>query len=627
MGSANGTNGVSGASGVFVTSGSDRGEGKAMLDAFRDKKNEVTAGLSELASIAADVGAKTLHERVERDLVKKLEEDRFHLVVVGEFNHGKSSFVNALLGESVLPVGVTPTTAAIHHLKYAEVPEATVQYVSGRRDTIPFGDTRNFAVGGSAHTEEVDFLEVGYPAQLLKERILLVDTPGVNDLSLQRADITYSYIPRADAVLFLLDAGQILKESERVFLQEKLLAASRDKIVFVITKWDILNDEERTEALAYAKLQLGKLVKDPIVFPVSAETALKGGRVAESGMPELLVHLTHFLAEERGRILLDNALGEGLNVAALLGRGIDARRRAVAMKGEELDRRIKALEQDLAGQAMTIEQRRQKIREEVTGIKVGARKDLDRFVDDVIKQIPNVIDSAKSDDLKNYLPAFLEDTFRSWAETEAKDIAAQLEGLAEKTIALVREDAHDTTKRVGEKLGSDVKRLEVQIDTFKYDMGIAALITVGLGVMFVNLLVGGLLTVAAPILALVVKGKVEEEYRKKAKEVAPEVLRQAAAKVGPKLDQNIDEFAAKLDAWVLTAGEELHREVLEVLHATHAAREGGAEDDAKAVAHVEELAARLEKGQKHVADLRTALWLPRERVRVEVSSGAAGDGA
>ena len=629
MGTDHGINGAGGTSGVFATgpNAGSSGEGKAMLDAFREKKTEVTSSLSELSGVAEAVGARTLKERVERDLVKKLEEDRFHLVVVGEFNHGKSTFVNALLGETVLPVGVTPTTAAIHHLKYADVPEATVQYASGRREQIPFGDTRKFAVGGGAHVEEVDFLEVGYPAQLLKERILLVDTPGVNDLSLQRADITYSYIPRADAVLFLLDAGQILKESERVFLQEKLLAASRDKIVFVITKWDILNDAEREEALAYAQEQLGKLVKDAIVFPVSAETALQGGGVAQSGMPELLSHLTHFLAEERGRILLDNALGEGLNVASMLGKGVDARRRAVAMKSEELDRRIKVLEQDLAGQAMTIEQRRAKIREEVTGIKVGARKDLDRFVDDVTKQLPNVIDAAKSEDLKNYLPAFLEDTFRQWAEHESKEIASQLETLAEKTIALVRDDAHEATKRVSEKLGSDVKRLDVQIDTFKYDMGIAALITVGLGVMFVNLLVGGLLTVAAPILALVVKGKVEGEYRKKAKEVAPEVLKQAAIKVGPKLDEMIDEFAAKLDAWVLHAGEELHREVLEVLHSTQKAREGGAADDAQAIALVEDLAGRLEKATKHIEELRSALWVPKEKVRVDVSTGMAGDGA
>ena len=185
-----------------------------MLEGFRERKLDVTVALQELGEIADGLGAKSLKERLDRELVKKLEEDRFHLVVVGEFNHGKSTFVNALLGETVLPVGVTPTTAAIHHLKYAEKPDATVVFQSGRRESIAFEDTRRFAVGGGSSADEVDYLEVGYPAALLKERILLVDTPGVNDLSLQRADITYSYIPRADAVLFLLDAGQILKESE-----------------------------------------------------------------------------------------------------------------------------------------------------------------------------------------------------------------------------------------------------------------------------------------------------------------------------------------------------------------------------------------------------------------------------
>ncbi len=163
----------------------------------------------------------------------------------------------------------------------------------------------------------------------------------MNDLSLQRADITYSYIPRADAVLFLLDAGQILKESERVFLNDKLLKASRDKIVFVITKWDLLSSEEQREALAYANKHLSTLVREPVVFPVSAEAALAGD-MRGSGLPELVAHLTRFLAEERGRILLDNALGEGLTVAELLSKGIDARRRSIQMKTEEIDRRIAA---------------------------------------------------------------------------------------------------------------------------------------------------------------------------------------------------------------------------------------------------------------------------------------------
>lgn len=602
-----------------------------MLEGFRERKLDVTVALQELSDIAGTLGAKSLKERLDRDLVKKMEEDRFHLVVVGEFNHGKSSFVNALLGETVLPVGVTPTTAAIHHLKYSDTPEATVVYANGgRRESIPFADTRKFAVGGGSSPDEVDYLEVGYPAPLLKERILLVDTPGVNDLSLQRADITYSYIPRADAVLFLLDAGQILKESERQFLQDKLLKASRDKIVFVITKWDILNDDEKKEALAYARSQLANLVKDPVVFPVSAETALQGGKMAESGMPELLAHLTTFLAEERGRILLDNALGEGLNVAGLLSKGVDARRRSLAMKTEELERRIKMLEEDLAGAAGTIEQRRIKIREEVSGIKVGAQKDLDRFVEETIRQLPNVIDSAKKEDLRKFLPAFLEDTFKQWAEAEGKEIGAKLEELAEKTIALIKDDANEATKRVAATLGHDVKKLDIQIDTFRYDAGVAAVLMVGIGtMMFVNFMVGGLLTIAAPILAIVVRDRVDAEYKKRAKEQAPDVIRAAAKQVGPKLDEMIEDFAKKLDAWVVTAGEELYREVLEVLNGSREARAKADHDEAKAKEEVEAQDARLAKARTRVEELRATLWAPKQ-VRVAESAvalPASGEGA
>ncbi len=593
-----------------------------MLEGFRERKLDVTVALQELSDIAGELGAKSLKERLDRDLVKKMEEDRFHLVVVGEFNHGKSSFVNALLGEAVLPVGVTPTTAAIHHLKYAETPESTVVYTSGKRESLPFGDARKFAVGGEHSQDDVDYLEVGYPAALLKERILLVDTPGVNDLSLQRADITYSYIPRADAVLFLLDAGQILKESERTFLQEKLLKASRDKIVFVITKWDILNEDERKEALGYARTQLAHLVKDPVVFPISAETALEGN-MAQSGMPELLAHLTTFLAEERGRILLDNALGEGLNVAALLAKGVDAHRRSLAMKTEELERRIKVLETDLQGAAGTIEQRRMRIREEITGIKVGAQKNLERFVEETIRQLPNVIDSAKRDDLRKFLPAFLQDTFRQWAEAEGKEIGGQLETLAEKTIALIKEDANDATRNVAETLGYEVKKLDVQMDTFRYDAGVAAVLLVGIGTAVAGSLMAGAMIalLGAPALALFVRDRMDAEYKKQAKEQAPDVIRSAAKHVGPKVDAMIEDFAKKLDVWVVTAGEELYREVLEVLNAARDVRRKGTKDDVTLKADVEAQQARLTKATSRVVELRAKLEVPKVNVRVAEARG------
>lgn len=602
----------------------------AMLESFHSRRDDVVRVFRELLGLAERVGARSLGLRLGADLVEKLEADRFHLVVVGEFNHGKTTFVNALLGANVLPVGVTPTTAVIHHLEYAETPRAEVVYASGERVPLPFEQVRLFSVGGEkaphhslgagAPAEptapagtthgEVKHLEVGYPAELLRERVALVDTPGVNDLSLQRADITYSYIPRSDAVLFLLDAGQPLKESERVFLQDKLLAQSRDKIVFVVTKRDIWDEDEEREALAYVRTELAKIVKAPVVFAVAAERALEGDAV-NSGMPELLAHLTRFLAEERGRILLDNALGEGLEATKLLKKGIDARRRASSMSREELARRIGMLEKDLAGQSRTIDERRAGIREEVSAIRAWVRRDLDRFVDDVIRQLPAVIEHASADEIKVHLGAFLEHTFTTWAHDETREIAAALEALAEKTIALVRDDAHDVARRVSEALGGDVKPPDVDIDTFGYDVGVVALATIGLGALFTNAaLLGGVLLLAAPALAVYIKGRVEIESRRRANELAPGVIRDTAAKVGPKLDEMVQEFATRLDAWVVTAGEELHREVIEVLEAARNEREATEQTSEGALATCDAQGEELTHLTAQLEGLRGALWTP-----------------
>lgn len=584
-----------------------------MLESFHQRQKDVLSALKNLSAFAVKLGAASLSGRIDADLVQKLEADRFHLVVVGEFNHGKSTFVNALLGKQVLPVGVTPTTAVIHHLLYSEEPSASVVYTSGAKSDIAFDQVRSFVVGAESKDSkneaagEVQYLEVRYPAELLKERIVLVDTPGVNDLSLQRADITYSYIPRSDAVLFLVDAGQPLKESERVFLQEKLLGQSRDKIIFVVTKRDIWNEDEQKEALDYIRTELAKLIKKPVVFSVSAEQALEG-QVSGSGMPELLAHLTNFLAEERGRIQLDNALGEGIDAATLLKKGVDARRRAVLMSTEELNRRIEMIEKDLAGQSKTIDERRIGIREETAAVKAWVRRDLDRFVEDVCHQLPGMIDSASGEELKVFLGAFLERTFSEWAQAETKEIAEALEALAEKTIALVREDAHDVAKRVSEALGADVKAPDVEVDTFGYDVGVVTLFTIGLGVMFTNALLGVLLAAAAPVLAVYVKDKVEVEMRKKAKELAPAAVREAAGRIGPKLDEMIQDFAKRLDAWVVTAGEELHREVIEVLKAARQERAEALPSAQDAAASCEAQGTALEGLVGQLESLRSALW-------------------
>ncbi len=223
--------------------------------------------------------------------------------------------------------------------------------------------------------------------------------------------------------------GQILKESERTFLANKLLGQSRDKVLFVINKIDLLDEDEKAQALAYARTQLAKLVAEPRVYAVSAEKALGGEREA-SGLGALERDLVRFLEEDRGRVLLDNALDEGLRTAVTLRRGIDVQKQALLLDHVELEKRLATLEGDLSSTRESHARREQKIREQLAGIKALVRKECEEFGKRFSASLPAEIESSKVDDLKRYLPNFMEERFRSFADRQGLELAKRLERVA-----------------------------------------------------------------------------------------------------------------------------------------------------------------------------------------------------
>jgi hypothetical protein len=213
-----------------------------------------------------------------------------------------------------------------------------------------------------------------------------------------------------------------------------------------------------------------------------------------------------------------------------------------------------------------------------------------------------LLEQASADDVRQHLGAFLENAFREWATAETREIATSLEQLAERTLALVRDDAHDVGKRVSEALGTDLQPPRIDVDTFAQDVSVFAVLSLGVGVLFANAMLGGLLIVAAPALALYNRDRAEVMIKKRALEVAPVALREAAAKVSPKIDEMVDGFAERLETWVVTAGEELHREIIEVLVSVRDERASGAPDAERELelcdreaAELAALAARLEE--------------------------------
>ncbi len=575
---------------------------------FRAGKADVLACLREVAGLAEDSGAESLADKLRDDRIPRLEGERFHLVVLGEFNHGKTTFVNALLGERVLPMGVTPTTALIHHIEHGDTPSARAVSENGDKVDVPICDLEDFMVGGDGARDDVHFLELSYPSTMLAEGVVLVDTPGVNDLNHQRAEITYGYIPRSDAVIFLLDAGQILKESERQFIANKLLTASRDKLLFVINKADLLDDAEQQEALAYARKHLADIVDDPKVFSLSAERALDGDREG-SGIDPFVAELTRFLQQERGRVLLDNALDLALRTSGVLRTSVEVQRRVLSMEQSDLDGRLSSLEADLDGSESTLEGREQAVREALAAVRATTRKEVVDWAHAFAASLPEEIEASKADDLRRYLPGFIEDRFREFADQEANEVAKRLERVAEQAIAFVTDDAEDKANRLREVLGPAAQSLDLKVNTFAYDVGVFALGAFGVTIMALsNVLVGGALTLAAPVLAYVFRGRADQRVKERALEEGPKAIIEAAEKLADAFEDQIDVFGDKLVDFVRRATEEMTRSIADVIRTARDAKREGESSIQELETSTGSVMARLGAVDDRMKSLRAGLW-------------------
>jgi small GTP-binding protein len=261
--------------------------------------------LSDLQAFLESQGAPPEALAHAREALRTLDET-FLLVVVGEFNAGKSSFVNALLGAQVLPEGVTPTTDRIYVLVHGEQP------------------------GQLEPTRDPFVSRLTYPLPSL-EGVALVDTPGTNAIIREHQSLTEGFLPRADLVLFLTSSDRPFTESERQFLG--LAARWGRSVIMVVNKADLLETPEQAAQVKEFVMTgaRGVLGLNPPVALVSARREQRGG---DAGFAALRALLKVRLSEtERTRLKLASPLG---TAAELLG-GEEARAAAArGILGEDL---------------------------------------------------------------------------------------------------------------------------------------------------------------------------------------------------------------------------------------------------------------------------------------------------
>jgi small GTP-binding protein len=233
-------------------------------------------------------------------------DELFLLVIVGEFNSGKSAFINALLGNHFLPEGVTPTTSQIYILRYGPEPGREV--------------------------EEEGVLAVSYPADFLQE-INIVDTPGTNAIIRRHEQLTQNFVPRSDLVIFVTSADRPFTESERAFMEQ--IRQWGKKVVIILNKIDLIDGPEVTHVVDYIRENaLALLGFAPEILPVSARLALRaklaqnsaerGPLWADSRFQAMETYILKTLDEKsRVQLKLQNPLGVG---ERLTGRYLDLAR-------------------------------------------------------------------------------------------------------------------------------------------------------------------------------------------------------------------------------------------------------------------------------------------------------------
>lgn len=266
--------------------------GPVLQERQRDLLRQERALVGELHThLAQFVEIDPSRVKTLQQVMEALDE-LFLLVIVGEFNAGKSATINALLRAPVMKEGVIPTTHVITMLRYGEQEEQKMR--------------------------DQEVLDIRYPASFLRD-ITIVDTPGVNAVLREHQQITEDFIPRCDLVLFIASVDRPFTESERAFLER--MRTWGKKIVIVLNKIDLLPtpealDEVRAFVSDNCKALLGFT---PLIFPVSAQNAQQARKSAEPEAAALweksgfgpLEHLLFYTLDEleRVRLKLSTPLG------------------------------------------------------------------------------------------------------------------------------------------------------------------------------------------------------------------------------------------------------------------------------------------------------------------------------
>lgn len=377
-------------------------------------------------------------------LLDKLRQNRFHLVVLGAFKRGKSTLINALLGDPILPTAIIPLTSVVTILTYGERLNIEVHFLNGQRRRISQSELVDYITekGNPGNRKGVQEVEITYPSEYLRDGVRIIDTPGVGSVYSHNTEVAYNYLPQVDAAVFVVTVDPPLSQAEHEFLHD--IRDYVHKLFFVLNKIDYVDEAERREALEFtAQMLQAELAAEQVkIFPMSAKMALDG---KTNGHPELLEasllppfeeHLRQFLYREKGRVLLISCVSGALKAITDSTLALKVERQASGMPLKELEEKIARFDFELQGLEKEREMSLLLLDGRIKGVLAQVDADLETFKRETAARLRREVEATfhqKSrsaldlrKEMEDFLFAALRDVFTTWRRQEIEKLSQVL---------------------------------------------------------------------------------------------------------------------------------------------------------------------------------------------------------
>lgn len=340
-----------------------------MNDGLLSALEKAISRVNSIAGLISDTSYTADSARLA-ELKERLLSGRFHLAVLGQFKRGKSTLLNAMLGQSILPTAVVPLTAIPTWIRAGESLRARVEFADSKKpeefatpDVAKLSDFLARFVTESANPKNrlgVRKVEVYSPSPILNRGVVFIDTPGIGSTFRHNTATTLHFLSECDAAMFLVSADPPITETEVEFLGRVKTRVSR--LFFILNKVDYLKPPEVNEAIRFFRKVIGEQAgfpEDTPIFAVSAREALNAKATGDddrwraAGLANVERHLVDFLAKEKtaslGAAVRQKALDAVEDVVMrlrLLLRSLELPLEDLLSRMETFDRRIEDLQRE-----------------------------------------------------------------------------------------------------------------------------------------------------------------------------------------------------------------------------------------------------------------------------------------